>query len=327
MLDILHFVRLDLHVRSLRCAAVCVCLAINRSMFCFCLDSHQPFDLLSCLSDAVVHATAVKTPQNHRVCFMYVHDDAKMQKHSSQPHNDATDGKKKNVICLVYNREINSMSTRRQSRKNIFIYSANFIDHQDVNLHSDWWMVTSIKCPPSPGLLDLWYLKQSHPPSLKKKLKYQIKNKIDCQGRQRYCPFRRNNFGGDSVTFPKTNNRTCPLPFRKTPTAKAHPLSTIPERQIATRKLIYSEETNGKFCGARFLKDCNQQDLKETDWVISYSSPEGGGNAPESLFGNCQEKRKHTWARDDRHLCYLHGRNLEPWGKHIYWALTLILAL
>lgn len=51
------------------------------------------------------------------------------------------------------------------------------------------------KVPPA-GPLDLWYLKQSHPTSLKKKLKYQIKNKIDCQGRQPYCPFRRNNFWG-----------------------------------------------------------------------------------------------------------------------------------
>lgn len=52
--------------------------------------------MLSSLCNAVVHVAAVKTPHNLTVCYYVVlcaHNDAKMQKHSLQPHYDATGGK------------------------------------------------------------------------------------------------------------------------------------------------------------------------------------------------------------------------------------------
>lgn len=71
---------------------------------------------------------------------MYVHDDAKMQKHSSQPHNDATDGKK-NVICLVYNRATNSMSTKRHSEKpSSFIQQILLIIKMSTFTQTDGWL-------------------------------------------------------------------------------------------------------------------------------------------------------------------------------------------
>lgn len=73
--------------------AIFVYLAINRSMFCFCLNSQQPSHLLSCYCDAVVHVAAVKTPHNPRVCLMCAFNYAKMQKRSSQAHDDTTDSK------------------------------------------------------------------------------------------------------------------------------------------------------------------------------------------------------------------------------------------